>query len=365
MQRNQSTLFMTIVQTLNSLFNLLYTYVNTNINLMKNKRQNSILLLFNIIQKKSKISIIIRYLIINFWNQLRMNQFIRKQSILLFQIPLNLCSIVMVSQISYSKQQLLALFQSIQQNSGCFQHILKYISILMRSCKKNKKGEYKNNINYKTGMGTKILNYLLSNLTKFTEIVQTIYYSIIKASNTNVGQYRTYTEIYHKITYIIYMIFWLIDEKEMLRSDPIQQLCLELCYIHYKFTINLIIVLQNAGILQSNTLYQIINNINVIAYGYDYIIQIKDMYFDRNENLLNTSDLFSKLNQRQVLLKLVYNKFYETSLKNSIYRCQNCNQKHKFPLSFLFWISILNLFSISDQQEIQKQQGQCSNAQSE
>ncbi|CAD8169760.1 unnamed protein product [Paramecium octaurelia] len=204
----------------------------------------------------------------------------------------------------------------------------------MRSCKINKKGEYKKNINYKKGKGTKIIKYLLSNLTKFTQIVQTIYYFIIKASNKNIGQHKITTEIYHKITYLIYMILWLNDEKEMLNSDSIQQMCLELCYIHYKFTINLIITLQYAGILESNTLYQIINNINVIAYGYDYNIQIKDIYFDKNENLLNTAYIFSNLNQRQVQLKLVFYKFYETSL-SILFEVPNIQIESKFYLQML------------------------------
>lgn len=57
----------------------------------------------------------------------------------------------------------------------------------MKSCKKNKKGEYQKKISYKKGRGTKILNYLLLNMRNFITIVKTIYDLIIKDTNTNVG----------------------------------------------------------------------------------------------------------------------------------------------------------------------------------
>ncbi|CAD8191676.1 unnamed protein product [Paramecium pentaurelia] len=224
--------------------------------------------------------------------------------------------------------------KSIQLNSKSFKHILRYITILMRSCKKNKQGVYKNKISYKKGKGTYILNYLYLNLRYFVSLVKNIYDFIIKSSNKSVEQHQIYVEIYHKITYIIYMIFWLTDDKYIINLDEIQQICVELCQIHYKFTINLIIILQYNGNLETNILYQIINNINAIAYGQDYIIYIKDNYFDKDENLLNNSNLYTQLNQRKIQMKLVFNQFYETSI-SILFEVPNILIDRKFYLQIL------------------------------
>ncbi|CAD8102475.1 unnamed protein product [Paramecium sonneborni] len=225
--------------------------------------------------------------------------------------------------------------ESILQNQESLEQILKYIQILMVSCRRNKKAQNKKKINYKRGKGTKILDYLLINLRNFITIVKTIYELMINENrNMTIIKSQLYVEIYHKINYIIYMIFWLIEDKEIMNSGSIQQNSLELCQIHYKFTLNLIYILDKVNNLQSNTLYEIINNINTIAHGYDYINSIRDVYFDKNENLINNQDLFEQLSEKQIQLKLVFNKFYETSL-SILFEVPNIPIDRKFYLQIL------------------------------
>ncbi|CAD8102294.1 unnamed protein product [Paramecium sonneborni] len=224
---------------------------------------------------------------------------------------------------------------SIQYNQESLQHILKYIQILMGSCKKNKQMKNKKKINYKKGRGTKILDYLLLNMRNFITIVKTIYELMIKeSSNMTIQKSQIFIEIYHRINYIIYMIYWLIEDKEILSSEGIQQTSLELCQIHYKLTINFIYILQKANNLKSSVLYEIINNINAIAYGFDYINSIKDSYFDKNENLVNSQNVFELLQENKIQLKLVFNKYYETSL-SILFEIPNISIDREFYLQIL------------------------------
>ncbi|CAK84680.1 unnamed protein product (macronuclear) [Paramecium tetraurelia] len=247
---------------------------------------------------------------------------------------------IAIKNSSRSKQHsygfLVFIQDSISINSESLPHILKFIHFLMGSCKINKKKQNKRNINYKKGKGTRILDFLLSNMRIFITIIKNVYDLMIKESNFNSveKQHQLYTEIYHKITYIIYLIYWLIEDKSILNSGGIQQISLELCQIHYKFTINLIVILQKTNNLSSNTLYQIINNINSIAHGYDYINYIKESYFDKNNNLINPQDVFEQLNEKRVQMKLIFNKFYETSL-SILFEVPNITIDRTFYLQIL------------------------------
>ncbi|CAD8172903.1 unnamed protein product [Paramecium pentaurelia] len=276
---------------------------------------------FNEDQKKEFDSLLIKF----YSQEIKDEQYYKKFDIKILQLleDQQIYSQIIdiaIKNSSKSKQHsygfLVFIQDSIQQNSEDLQHILKYIHFLMGSCKRNNKGQNKKSINYKKGKGTRILDFLLSNMRIFITIVKSVYDLMIKESNMTVReqQCKIYIEIYHKITYIIYLIYWLIEDKSILNSGGIQQISLELCQIHYKFTINLIVILQKTNNLQSSIIYQIINNINSIAHGCDYINYIKDNYFDKNDNLINAQDVFEQLNEKRVQLKLIFNKFYETSL---------------------------------------------------
>lgn len=89
--------------------------------------------------------------------------------------------------------------------------------------------------------------------------------------------------------------------------------------------------------LLQNYLFTFINNINTIAFGYDYYRQITDQLFDENNCLIDINTLFNQLTEKSISLKLVYNKYYEITFA-ILFELPNIGIEKKFNLKLLEYL---------------------------